>query len=407
MKLNVDINLFVAVIFINMKIITFKMRIKDVNLRLKNLRKERIYKRRTINFSQKCLLSRDDLECLKKIIEKEKKSGLKCVHSKDNKKAVILHLPENLDLNENKDKTLQYIYVISELIKYRYKNGGRMLPKKSYNLVSVNFNCLQNLSTPAALVLTAELCNWEDTLDKKLRPETKKWRPEIYSQLHDLGFFDLFINQYVKVKSNSNVVSDTKLVRYIKGFCGDEGKIREFREGIKKLVGSQIEKWTFLASGLDEAITNVFHHAYPDDWEGRTKKKAWYMTGSFNEKTKELKVIFYDQGITIPVSLPASKWKENIYKLLEGKVGLDEKWNQAQLLKAAVDYGRTRTGDEDRGKGLGDLLVFIKKRESGMLSILSGKGHYCFTVAKGEESITTATSNYPLPGTLIIWHATL
>ncbi|MGC6744878.1 hypothetical protein ACP0HM_10080 [Escherichia coli] len=49
------------------------------------------------------------------------------------------------------------------------------------------------------------------------------------------------------------------------------------------------------------------------------------------------------------------------------------------MLKAAVEIKRSSTGEEDRGKGLQDLLEFIKQRGEGYLSIMSGKGLYKYS----------------------------
>ncbi|MEZ9776387.1 hypothetical protein [Vibrio sp. 10N.261.54.A5] len=381
-----------------MKKITDKQRQRDVIERLKELKKHR----RPIKHQPLSKLSKIDYQPLNDYLEEEFKKGLRYKLAKSRKKGTVIHLPEQMDFEQNKDETLQHINALSMLVRYIGKNGGRPLPRGAYNLASVNFDSLRKLSTPAALVLTAELSNWEDTIRNKLSPKIKQWNAEIYSQLHDLGFFDLFENKYGKPPVCTDNCSDTRLVRYIKGYCGDSGKIRELREEIHKLVGDKIAKWTFLASGLDEAITNVFHHAYPDYWERRTREEAWYMTGSYNETTQELKVVFYDQGASIPKTLPKSKWKEEIYSLLSS-----EKRQDQHQLKAAVEYGRTRTEEEDRGKGLGDLLEFIKQRESGMLSILSGKGQYTFSVEGKKQLTKTSRSEYPVEGTLIVWRVTL
>lgn len=61
------------------------------------------------------------------------------------------------------------------------------------------------------------------------------------------------------------------------------------------------------------------------------------------------------------------------------KLPLAERKRDEQLLKAAVEIKRSSTGEEDRGKGLQDLLEFIKQRGEGYLSIMSGKGLYKYS----------------------------
>ncbi|MGF1842484.1 hypothetical protein L4C39_04715 [Vibrio clamense] len=398
-----------------MKLITTKQRLRDVQRQRKETYKQRLAasKAKNRHYStrkaprQRPKRKKIDYSPLNDYIQDQVKRGLRHQLLKNRKKGIVIHLPEVMDFEENKKETLQHLNAISVLVSYIHKNHGQPLPKKTYNLVSVNFDNLRKLSAPAALALTAELSNWEDTIRNKLNPKIKQWNDEIYSQLHDLGFFNLFENKFVKPPKCKDNCSDTRLVRYIKGKCGDDGKIKELKRGIHDLVGEkQIDKWTFLASGLDEAITNVTHHAYPEGWDRRTKEKPWYMTGSYNETTRELKVIFYDQGVSIPKTLDNSKWKDGIFGLLTKIPAVDRRKDE-NLLEAAVEYGKTRTNEPDRGKGLGDLLVFIQQRKSGMLSILSGKGQYSFTLDNDKQKTTTSRSKYPVQGTLIIWRVTL
>ncbi|MGY6481990.1 hypothetical protein [Vibrio parahaemolyticus] len=324
-------------------------------------------------------------------------------------KGIIICLPEHMDFSENYDVTMQHLTVISRLVELIKKNKGRALPKSAYNLASVNFDNLKSISTPAALVLTAEISSWDDSLRNQLTPKVEQWNNDIYSQFHDLGFFDLFNNKpKYKPCTEEHPCSDKRLVKYKKGECGVKGKTKELKNDLIKIVGNDINKWTFLHTGLGEAITNVSHHAYPDNCETRIPKKQWFLTGSFHEPTRTLKVAFYDQGIGIPKTLPASKIKEKVAKFLakSGYSALEKKRDEIQL-KAAVEIDRTKTGKNDRGKGLQDLLEFIRQRKSGRLSILSNSGHYTYSINEGKKQALPSHLSRPILGTLIIWSVVL
>jgi hypothetical protein len=88
-------------------------------------------------------------------------------------------------------------------------------------------------------------------------------------------------------------------------------------------------------------------------------------------------------------------------------VPIAERKRDEVLLSAAVQISRTRTGAPDRGRGLQDLLEFIRQRQEGYLSILSLRGLYKFTVNNGIETTKSEHFNNPIQGTLIIWSATL
>lgn len=386
-----------------MKKITIKKRLQDVRTALSH-RKQKVANSHLITMC--CLVSRADYKRVNDFIDKEIKNGLGHEKLKNKRNGIIIHLPEVMDFGDNYNTTIQHLNAIIKLVTLLRKNKGRLLPRGAYHLASVNFDKLKSISTPAALCLTAEISNWEDSIRNKLNPNIKCWNEDIYGQLHDLGFFDLFENKPKRPICSVEQKSGKHLVRYIKGLCGDEGKTKELKDGICKIVGDPIQKWTFLHSGLDEAITNVSHHAYPDTEFRRCIKKHWYLTGSYDELTKELKVVFYDQGVGIPKTLPSSKIKERVLDYLS-KFSTAERMKDEVLLEAAIEVGRTRTGRADRGKGLNDLLEFIKKRKSGELSILSGKGHYKFNMIDGEELSITSRTKSKIHGTLIIWSVIL
>lgn len=332
-------------------------------------------------------------------IDELRDKGLTITLSK--KRNLIIYLPEEMNFFKGYDETVLYISAIRRLAE------TTALPYKAYRLASVNFDRLKNISTSAALVLTAELSKWDDAIRQRLRPMTDNWDAEILKQFSDLGFFDLFktpLSDLGNRKPSTSPRAD--LVRYIKGRCGDSKKARILKDEITTLVGEKIDKWTFLRGGLDEAVTNVSHHAYPDNGKISEEDKNWYLTGSYNDNTKELKIVFYDQGIGIPNSLPASKiWERALDVLAKFPVG--ERKRDEVLLKAAVELDRTSTKKSDRGKGLQDMLEFIRQRGEGYLSILSLRGLYKFSVRNGKEAVKSKHFESPICGTLIIWSATL
>jgi len=373
-----------------MKKISKKRRLRDVLIAyLHRSGKSRIHKK--IKRSKKIS---HQISILNKWIWKKIEEGLN-VEIKRNK--VYLTLPSVMNFSEDYELTVSYLTVIRRLTNERFKS------KLSYKLASIDFYNLVKISTSAALVLTSEISKWDDNSRSKLHFDLNKWNQEIAGQLHDLGYFELFKNNPFKnLEKNNNFHYETKIVRYIKGKCGDSNKARILKQEIIKIVGEEIDKWTFLHSGLTEAVINVSHHAYPETAGYSDQDKNWYLSGSFDEKKKLLKIVFYDQGIGIPKSLPASKVWEKALVILSRFPIIDRKKDEI-LLKAAVELDRTSTGKSDRGKGLQDLLEFIKQRDNGYLSIISSKGLYKYTMDKGVNHIKTVSFNNKLLGTLIIW----
>ncbi|QOV67787.1 hypothetical protein [Citrobacter sp. BDA59-3] len=336
-------------------------------------------------------------------IEKQSAEGLDVKLINENKKGLILTLPPEMDFSDNYAVTVQHINAI------RMLSERKGLPNASYQLASVNFHNLKKISTSAALVLTAELSKWDDAIRQRLTPRIDGWDKDILRNFYELGFFELFKKSrnlkldFEELKSSDN---GKRFVKYLKGKCGEIAKTKVLKREIIELVGEAIEKWIFLHSGLSEAITNVSHHAYPVDSGFKEYDKNWYLTGSYDIDSKVLKIVFYDQGVGIPKTLPASKVWEKALSVL-AKIPVMERFRDEELLKAAVELDRTSTDENDRGKGLQDLLEFIRQRENGYLSIMSLKGLYKHSMNQGVTKVKTESFASPICGTLIIWSVSL
>lgn len=293
------------------------------------------------------------------------------------------------------------VIILTAIRKLTTKNSEN---KKQYRLKQVNFDSLLKISSSAALALTAELSKWDDLIRSNLTPQVQNWHPNILKQFVDLGFFDLFKRSPKIIQSNHQ--SNPIFVKYIKGTCGDSSKARQLKEELQHVIGDRISKWTFLHSGLTEAVTNVSHHAYPNHKRLKTSDKNWYLTGAYDKDKQELKISFYDQGIGIPKSLPTSEVWEKVLGFL-ARLGLAQRALDSALLKAAMEIDRTSTGESDRGKGLQDLLEFINQRGEGYLSVVSQRGLYRFSLKNDKKQSKTHSFKNPLLGTLIIWNVSL
>lgn len=376
--------------------------------RISNKQRERDIKRSLLMRSFKPILKNKELVDLKtnssnatrinRWIDNETHHGLSIDRVKKN--YIQLNLPEQMNFSTHYDATMRCITTIREI------SSIKGFPSHAYKLKFVDFSKLKKISTSAALALTAELSKWDDTLRQQVRPKVGTWDRNILTQFYDLGFFDLFQNKTSFEIENKVDESSLRFVKYIKGQRDDSEKTKILRREINKLIGEDIQKWNFLYDGLSEAITNVGHHAYPAHCHFEDIDKQWYMTGSYDSSSKILKVVFYDQGIGIPNSLPSSILYEKVLDFLAGFPKI-KGMRDATFLKAAVEVERTSTGEDDRGKGLQDLLEFVKQRGEGYLSIISQRGLYKFSVVNGKQSVKTESMAYPMLGTLIIWSTML
>lgn len=330
-------------------------------------------------------------------LEKSVHKGLD-IETIDGKNNVLkVNLPEKMNFSKQYDKTVLTLQAIRRLVtlKLAIQRGGA---NTAYRLKVVNFDNLRQLSTSAGIVLAAEIAYWNDKINKKITPQCEGWDLSIKAQLTELGFFDLFDLESPEVNPD---ITHIRSIKYFRGQKGNGEMAKQLRTEIEEIIEAKLDKSTFLYSGLSEAMTNAVEHAYPGEL---FNDKFWYMTGAFDEKSRELKVVFFDQGIGIPASLPKSKLWERAKGFLASK-GLTN--DHPSLIKAAVEMGRTKTDKDYRGKGLQDLLEFIRQRKNGYLSIISLKGLYKYEQKNGIEHIKIEKMNYSMPGTLIIWSVIL
>ena len=315
----------------------------------------------------------------------------------DQKLRATVHLPSRMNFSDAFEQTARVILIIRQFTE-NYALTRRN--KKAYKLSYINFEGLEKISTSAGLVLAATLSGWNDKIAGSMKAIHENWNDTIKTQLVQLGFFELFgLTPPDIVVGNSRI----KSIKYIRGTSAtDDKKIFELKDGLQNILAVDLkkEKWLYLAAGITEAITNVIQHAYPD--KGKTDK-LWFMTGGFDTVTGELKIVFYDQGIGIPNSLPRTLGMEKLKKLL---AQISRQDDDASRIHAAVEMGRTRTNKAGRGKGVSDMLDFIKQRAAGYISIMSQKGLYKYT--KGaKKAVKQDSLIHPISGTLIIWSVKL
>lgn len=152
-----------------------------------------------------------------------------------------------------------------------------------------------------------------------------------------------------------------------------------------------------LFEGMSEAVTNSIQHAYPCEHLGGCNcEKGWWM---FSKQTENiLTVVMYDMGIGIPASL---KNKPEFKERLAAPYRRYKKRQETMLIDIAVESNRTSTRLPHRGKGLPDMLEFVKEGHVGEFKIFSGAGAFSYTaqdqVERGRDF------EMPVNGTLIQW----
>ncbi|HEY5036125.1 MAG TPA: hypothetical protein VII74_03225 [Chthoniobacterales bacterium] len=298
----------------------------------------------------------------------------------------MITLPESLDFEGNYETTVSHFEVL------------RDAAKRNRRIKNLRFDDLRKISPAAALVLASEVDRWNQRANGRLRANVPSWQPDIRQLLCEMGYFELLSLPRPSFDETSKRTTFLKFIRGDTGAANAGELARQFRIEVEKMVGTSIERQP-LFEGLSEAITNVGQHAY---LPGAIFSK-WWLSASFDSLTKTLCVIFYDQGVGIPATLPTADFFERIKTFFDG-------WRDSQKIEAAMRGGRTATEKTERGKGLQNFERFASACQYGILSIYSSTGLYRMVWQNGtriELADEARDFQNSIGGTLIEWQVEL
>lgn len=298
--------------------------------------------------------------------------------------------PENMNLNENYKETVAFF------------NELRFICEKTKKRFIIDFKHLKKISPAAALAFTAEIDRIKRIkCFKRMRViDFQKWNRNIKLQLRDMGMFTLLnVNNLPASFLHEDNDSEDYYIPFQSGDMASGEDALRLQSLLSTLIEVSVPSPKVLQKSLTEAMTNSINHAYPDNYIANSplKKRLWWMSASLNVNRRVLTIMFYDEGIGIPNSLPRTY--PEFVKSLGGLINDD-----AQLIRAATKVRRTSTGQKTRGKGLKDIKDYITSSHDGMLKIFSYRGEYKY-LSDGKE--TVINRDLALNGTLIQWKVAL
>lgn len=299
-----------------------------------------------------------------------------------------LNVPKNLDLGSAKTDTCNLFVQLRTLV----RRGLR---------VRLIFMDTEQIAPEALIFMLGQVqrlrLEYGDAHVTGTYPNSKK----IERLLEESGFFHV-----LGVKKRGAVVRRSNATRYLQcksntEIVGSEiPKIRDELLGSDLKMPQPIGKKVFRA--LTEAMTNVKHHAYfQKAMKNRRLDGRWWMAAQLSLRRNLFTLTFYDAGVGIPRTLPRRYGWETIRGMFSMLPGFDP--DDGQMIKAAVELGRTRTDADNRGKGLLDLLKLIDTVGGGSLQIFSRGGVYKYT----HSSEAFSNDSNAIEGTLIKWELPL
>lgn len=265
--------------------------------------------------------------------------------------------------------------------------------------VYVDLVPVRELSVPVAIVLAAEFHRWSLIKRTRLQPRnSSQWAPEVRGLLTDLGVFELL--QTRRVAADGDWTDNFTLTPLESGESFDGEKINELQSHFAEtLAGFTTRPKVF--EGLMEAAENAISHAYPVEYDPPHPYAGhrWWGASCFNLAEGRLRFFIFDQGAGIPFTLPKGPlWEHIISFVADHTGGLIS--DDAHMLKAAFEIGRTSTGLINRGLGLRRMADVVRGSGSGYLRIISGRAEI---VHHHDDRIETNGLPSHIGGTLIEW----
>lgn len=307
---------------------------------------------------------------------------------------IVIDPPEDFSLTTNRPAVDEFL----ACFRAEALGLGGILNRRAKRRLHVDFRKIQRLAPAAALVLAAEMDRWRRTTGVRLAViDEGAWDPRVRQMLHDLGFFDLVD----PINPSSLPAADTpiRMIRLKTGKRIPTEFTDELEEALVAIAGP-LEERQYYYEAVSEALANVSHHAYPDvrprdctQW----LPHRWWASGSFDTERRRLKILFLDQGIGIPASLPTNTAYETILGYLSN-LGLAN--SDAEMIQAALEVGRSARPEQGGGHGLPQMQAYVNACNDGSLRIVSGRGEI---IARKGQPIERLSHDSKIDGTLLEW----
>lgn len=315
---------------------------------------------------------------------------------------------------------------------------SRGRPKHHMRRVNAWFDLatIERITPSAALIFTAEYDRIRRLTGRKMFAiNVEKWHPEVASVFQQLGLFELLeIDSVVKSEIENNLDENLFVLPIRSGdrVLGAEASqlnneladvaIEVARSSVVLEVGNcqpsssvenDNEAWLERAAGiygiLVEAMDNVIAHAYPSDVDYKYPIfRRWWMTAAIDRSDCKLTVAIFDQGVSIPVSLPHWRGYGRVKRVLRRVLGMEhdpaDRSHDGEAIRLAARVAVSSTDLEHRGKGLAVMQEFIDECRDGRLRIISRSGEYRYF--KGQKPLINV-HDVMIGGTLLEWEIRL
>ncbi len=335
--------------------------------------------------------------------------------------------PKIICLDQNRDDTLEFLKAVRTSLAVPIKNGrpikkvwfeeGAAAKRKARLNTFWDFSNIDRIGASAAVVLASEYDRARRIMNKPpVTVNIEKWSGSAFKTLFELGFFDIIglvegpATRYAHTQRGETLITSMISDENGNGLPSVSEAIRDLTGFINTSCAVPPSVLTHLNSAIGEAMINVSRHAYEEPFESNVAfVPRWWFTAEANRETRKITAILFDQGATIPVTLPYKErsWRDMLARLQLGPVSqntpaatADDFLNDVDAVKYAMREGTTQTDEAGRGKGLPQMRRLIDKYRPGKLTVISRAGLYSYATDGGVHTKSLKT---PIGGTLVEW----
>ncbi len=396
--------------------------LRDIILR-KHRKKldEKIYKRRKAEKEKRKIIIKESALKATVSYNTSRKEG-KFVDSKDNKNLEESPCPNILCLeDDNRDETIAFLNQLpgadnpSRRLR-RYKNTEPKNTDPSEKKSYFPFSEMEKICPASTLIISSHYFMYKRRGNIFDIIDYSQWNVKVQDTFTKMGFFELLDFKEIPTDKNLQKIPIT-------GFkSGNKATNEEVTKYFRRLVhevddmGAKEDSFKQAASAIFEAVENSVRHAYTDNFP-KDVRDRWWLGGILSLDKKEITLVCYDKGISIPKHIKEvaleekghrirAKVNEAINLLIKttGEEEFDDNLDHIRLEKA-MEYAKTSTRKKGSGKGLSHIAKTIEGFEDGSnVKIMSRRAYAEITQNKGSRFTLLDT---PIIGTLIIWKITL
>ena len=290
-----------------------------------------------------------------------------------------------------------------DVVKFLRAVAHRVLINKKP--VRLDFRKTESFFVPGAILLTAELNRIVGTSDLQkpvtiIDPQLRRPR-EVMKQV---GIHQITSDRCDIIPTRDDVV----YWRATKG-ADQSGDKLAILESVAERANAENAKQVELSGiwrGVSEAVANTVDHAYElprADGLSDLNETKWWMFTQIRDENFTAAVCDLGTGYrsTINRFIPEqfiATWKN----ILKGHN------RDASAIQTAMEYGRSGTREDNRGKGSRDALSVLEQHGAGQLFILSNTGCVRYSYNSGvQQSVELSDLGIDIKGTIVWWNLPL